>query len=166
MSTILAVWLFTILTWLPGLSVLSHSTDSVQSEARSSTTSDDWFRDKRPAIACTSRELTKLKLITMLPYPDNVLPRQFRPSLDLGDEILLAIEMASTTDQIFFPAISWSWSMLIVDVILSPRQAWELWTAYLKRALENRNFHILRIHNHWCDWTGLHDFNSADVSYY
>ena len=100
MSMILAVWLFTILIWLPGLSssVLSDSTDSVQSEARSSTTSDDadlGFREKRAAIAaCTNRELTKLKLVTMLPYPDNVLPRQFRPSWDQGDEILPAIELA------------------------------------------------------------------------
>ena len=74
--------------------MLSHSTDSVQSEARSSTTSDERFRDKRAAIACTSRKLTELKLLTMLPYPDNVLPRKFRPSWDQGDEILPAIELA------------------------------------------------------------------------
>ena len=87
-----------VLTWLLALSVYVLTVySSLQSEAKSNPSSDTHDEPglERQEAVCTSRKLTKLKLLTVLPYPDNILPRQFRPSWDQGDEILPAIELAA-----------------------------------------------------------------------
>ena len=48
---------------------------------------------KREAL-CT-RELTTLKLLSMLPYTESILPKQFRPSWDQGLDILPALDLAA-----------------------------------------------------------------------
>ena len=86
------LWVF---KWLLALSLLFHS--NPQSEARSCIPSDPLgeLRPGEQEAICTSRELTKLKLLTMLPYPDNILPTYFRPSWDQGRNILPAMELAA-----------------------------------------------------------------------
>ena len=77
-------------SWLLALSVLFHS-GSLQSKGPGSSVPSDALDDPGLKQEATCRELTKLRLLTMLPYPD----KQFRPSWDQGDDILPAMELAA-----------------------------------------------------------------------
>ena len=87
-----------LITWLLTLPVLFHG--SLQEETRNSGSISETHVDRGPrsaepgAASCTSRELTKLRLLTVLPYPNNTVPVYFRPSWDQGLNILPAIELA------------------------------------------------------------------------
>ena len=93
----LVMSVFWLTTWLLALSALFHR-NSLQSKERCNTPSetrgDPPLRPVEQEPVCM-RNQTKLRLLTILPYPDNILPKQFRPSWDQGLNILPAMELAA-----------------------------------------------------------------------